>query len=689
MERLPISQSLERYYQTLRIYPRRLLRARAAAAVKRRALHPLQAIFFLPPARRASLRARPPILPGAVDLRGRVDLGPRVEAAWQRTRQLARGRFALLGREVVFTDHIEWAFAGVPAEWRLALQCGDYLLDTGLASLEEPEPDGVPYTVFRGIVRDWMANNRPGRGVGWLPYPLSRRIVNWIYAMRLLAPALAADEPFAARLRGNLFRQIHFLERNVARDRADHQLVANGRALLLAGYFFDGESAPRWRVLGSDILWAELRNQVREDGGHCERSPTHHTQVLSDYLDILAVMDCAGEDVPPWVEKKVRAMAGFLQRLLLPDGEPPLMHDDALCGVPAVGEILATAAAHFREPSLRLAGNGPMGVWPYVVVGEDGARRYAALNPTREPRTSRALRRTGYYFLAGPDGDEMVIDAQGISAAHLGGHAHCSIFGYELTVGGRRVIVDSGTAGYEAGLWRDYFRSTRAHNTVSVDGAEQSELWGAFNVAGYAEVGPVRWLVREGLVYFEATHDGFARLAPGLLHARRIFFLPGRFWCVCDEIRGTDTHEVESYVHFHPEMRVDVACREGTAFQVHWPEGTMRVIPFETDSVELTTGSLDGSPRAWYAPALGQSRPAPMLVLRRSGELPLTCGYLLLPRRTEQAYVRCERDAFLLRIDVIIDDWEYRVTCLQDEVELTARQWRHATLPPLRLEPSS
>lgn len=689
MERLPIAQNIERYYQTLRIYPRRLLRARAAAAVKRRTIHPLQAVFSLPPARRARLRARPPILPGVAALRERVNLGPRMEAAWQRTRQLARGRFDLLGREVVFTDHIDWFFAEVPPEWRRVLQSGDYLVDIGLAGLEEPEPDALPYTVFRGIVRDWLARNRPGRGEGWRSYPLSRRVVNWIYASQLFAPALTADEPFHVRLRSSLFRQAHFLERNIERGRADTHLIANGRALFVAGWYFDGEVSPRWRSLGRDLLWGELRNQVREDGGHCERSPMRHALVLSDYLEVLSIMYAAGDEVPQWVEKRVRAMAGFLRRLLLPDGELPLMHDPVPSGAVPANELLEVAAAHFREPSFRAAGEGPMNVWPYILVGDEGARRYANLIHAEEPRASHALRRTGYYILAGPDGDEMIVDGQGIAAPYLGAHAHCNIFGYELTVGGQRVVVDSGAAGYEPGVWRDYYRSTRAHNTVSVDGAEQSDLWGAFNVAGYAEASPVRWLVREGLVYFEATHDGFTRLEPGLLHTRRIFFLPGRFWCVCDEVRGTGVHNVESFVHFHPETRVDVACNDGTAFQVLWPRGTMRVAPFEADAVELTSGSLDGLPRGWHASSFGNHRPSPLLVLNKRGELPLTLGYLLLPRLTRQAYVRCERDAFLLRVDVVIDDWEYRMTCVQDEVELTARQWRGDQRPPFRLEPTA
>jgi len=476
-------------------------------------------------------------------------------------------------------------------------------------------------------------------------------------------------------MRASLFRQVKFLERNLERYRADSHLIANSRALFIAGYYFEGEEGARWRLLGQDVLWAELRNQFGGDGGHCERSPMLHAAVLADYLEVLAVLRTAGEEVPPWVAKKVRGMAGFLQRLLLPDDGLPTMHDSVPEGIVPPSELLAMAAAEFREPSLRPRTEG-FDVWPYVVLGDDGARTFAQLTPLAEPPTSRALRRTGYYVFAGPNGDEMVVDAQGIAAPHLGAHAHCNVFGYELAVNRQRVIVDSGVSGFEPGMWRDYFRSTRAHNTVAIDGAEQSELWGAFNVAGSAQVGPVRWLVREGLTYFEATHDGYSRLEPGLMHTRRIFFLPGRFWCVCDDVRGTGEHQLESFIHFHPDVQLDVACQGTTAFQAKWPDGTMRVVPFETDSVELTSGTFDEVPRGWYAPSLGTRQATPVLTLSAAGEMPRTFGYLLLPRFSGQVYVRCTRDAFLLRIDVMIDNWEYQMTCVQDEVELSARRWR-------------
>ena len=57
----------------------------------------------------------------------------------------------------------------------------------------------------------------------------------------------------------------------------DPWLIAAANALFLAGRFFDGMEARGWAELGTTTLWTQLREQVREDGGHESRSPVWQT----------------------------------------------------------------------------------------------------------------------------------------------------------------------------------------------------------------------------------------------------------------------------------------------------------------------------------------------------------------------------------------------------------------------------
>src|SRR5438445_146792 len=222
--------------------------------------------------------------------------------------------------------------------------------------------------------------------------------------------------------------------------------------------------------------------------------------------------------------------------------EPPL--SACLVRRGAAGRSRAAAGGARKPPgaghSARRGGRGPgrrpspdrcrprprdlPGVWPLLVVGDAGRRTHAHLPRRREGAAARALRRTGFYVLPGDPGDVFLLDGESPPA---GGHD--GAFGYELSVGGMRIVVDAGAGGEQPPPWGEYFRSTRAHNVVSVAGAEQRAN------GRVPAVSDVHWVARDGLLYFSGTHDGFARLALDLRlnHRPRVFCLPGRFLLVC------------------------------------------------------------------------------------------------------------------------------------------------------------
>jgi hypothetical protein len=240
-------------------------------------------------------------------------------------------------------------------------------------------------------------------------------------------------------------------------------------------------------------------------------------------------------------------------------------------------------------------------------------------------------------------------------------------FGYELSMAGLRMIVDAGVGSEESSPWPAWFRSTSAHNVVTVAGADQVAS------GRMPAVSDVQWVVRDGLLYYGGTHDGFARLARDLRlrHRRHVFCLPGRYWLVCDEVLGTEGWEAESFVHFHPEVELTAVCEGHPAFvAARSSAASLKVVPFGAAEARLLRGATEPSPNGWYAPRHGERRAASVLSLVATGRLPLVFGYALLPRSRETAEVRSEHDAFHLRLVLTVGRREYRLSVVQGDVEL-------------------
>ncbi|NEW61419.1 prenyltransferase, partial [Sulfurovum sp. bin170] len=138
---------------------------------------------------------------------------------------------------------------------------------------------------------------------------------------------------------------------------------------------------------------------------------------------------------------------------------------------------------------------------------------------------------------------ECIVDIGHIGADYIAGHAHSDTFNFELRLDGKPFIVDTGLSTYETCERRTVERSTVSHNTVEVNGKNQSEVWGGFRVANRATVIDFK----EDDNSIEATHNGYRPI----LHTRKWSFKEGR---VVIEDNLNNNSEGVARLHFHPDV---------------------------------------------------------------------------------------------------------------------------------------
>ena len=94
-----------------------------------------------------------------------------------------------------------------------------------------------------------------------------------------------------------------------------------------------------------------------------------------------------------------------------------------------------------------------------------------------------------------------------ITATYQPGHTHADTFSYELHIDGKPFVVDTGISTYNKTERRQLERSTVAHNCVSVDGKDSSEVWGGFRVGKRCQTS----ITDDTDRIIEALHDGFGK----------------------------------------------------------------------------------------------------------------------------------------------------------------------------------
>lgn len=408
----------------------------------------------------------------------------------------------------------------------------------------------VEKTLKQDLVAQWIRGNFSGAGVGWEPYPTSLRIVNWIkwQLQEDSLPAAAFD---------SLAAQTRYLEQDIEYHLMGNHLLANAKALIFAGLFFAGNEGDGWLERGMAILEAELEEQFLADGGHFELSPAYHALASEDLLDLANLYTAYGRPVPDFIGECAKSALSWLGVLTRPDGRFPLFNDSAYGISPQFQDLVEYAARTglaWHQSSL-LNGCTPL--------RESGYFRY----------------QSDRYLLLG--------DLGNIAAGYIPGHTHNDAFSFDLSVDGAPVIVDTGVSTYDQGMRRMEERGVLAHNTVSVEGAEQNEIWQSFRVARRSRVENVQYAdhaVSGLLIHFDshiADHGREFRFAPTSIELvdslggpasgeARLHFAPGIVVVRSDdgivagplEITFTGDPDIQIIGYLHaPEFNNIVECK--------------------------------------------------------------------------------------------------------------------------------
>lgn len=362
-----------------------------------------------------------------------------------------------------------WNDESLELLWRYNLHYFDYL--------NRADDSQLPF-----ILR-WINENPRGSFPGWDPYPTSLRIVNWV---KWLVRNGHADH--VERVRDSLKEQTSWLRSRLEYQLLANHLLANAKALVFAGKYFDQKD---WYEKGLSIYRRQLPEQTCSDGVNFERSPMYHAIIFEDMLDLAEYTE---EGI--FREFAARMYVGM---------ECLTGADDKISKFNDSSEGIA------KEPRELMVRADLMGI---PVATDTGGERDSGF--VREM--------VGEWMLIAKCGE--------IGPSYQPGHAHADSWSFELWKSGKKIIGDTGCSTYVPGPIRSYERSTKAHNTVVIDGQNSSEVWASHRVGR-------RFDRKRHRREFELTDCGLS--------------------CV-DHLNGKGEHDVEIRFHLPPGVaKSDIA----------------------------------------------------------------------------------------------------------------------------------
>lgn len=362
--------------------------------------------------------------------------------------QLMQNKVTFLHSSKDINWKIDWNFTDKSALWNFNLHYFEYLLPLVKAYQDSGDKKYLEKT--EEIIGGWIETNPVGNTPAWASYTIAMRMVTWICYYRYVEEELS--EEFKKKFLLSLHVQYDYLSKHLEKDILGNHYFEDLKSLLLASLFFNDEAVFQ-KVLRE--FKAECKEEILSDGMHFELSPMYHKIIFEGMLRVALALRSAG--------KKDEEIESYLQPMLdvaysFEDGldRLPLFNDGGNNVAKSLNALVSAAKCHYNLT----------------------------------PRFRGQLKDSGFYIFnkeIGGHSWRLVVDAGQPGPKYIPGHAHCDAMSFELFRDGKPVVVNCGTYAYQC-KERAFFRSTAAHNTVMINGVEQSQCWGTFRLAKRSSV---------------------------------------------------------------------------------------------------------------------------------------------------------------------------------------------------------
>ncbi|HEB26586.1 MAG TPA: alginate lyase family protein [Porticoccus sp.] len=545
---------------------------------------------------------------------------------------------------------------GKGIDYRDDAQVGDIKVLWELGRQQFLVPIAIEYLITKeqkhldaiaGVLESWLEQNHYGFGIHWCSsLEVAIRGISWSFTHQFLLAAGLPKGIFSLPINVSLFaRQLyqhaHFIKGYLSLfSSANNHLMGELSGLNVICSVFDfGEKGKQWQSFAWEQIQIEGAKQVYSDGVNKEQAIYYHSWVLEYLLVNYLVVSHSGLTIPDDYIKRLSRMAQFVADLSPAGGLPPQIGDAddgvavQLSASPGRGFFLDLIDTVNGMAAGSVTGPSEKAFWYVALLNAQTPARPELVTETQYP----SIYNDGGYAILGRPDFHVIFDCGPLGYPSIAAHGHADILNICLAVDGEWWLVDPGTYSYHSDQgWRSYFRGSRAHNVLTVNDKDQSEIGGPFMWLSRAKAQFDGVNTEAGLHHCGGRHDGYAGEGASVVSRRLSLDVANETLLIDDQVQCERQLPLSMNYHFSPGIQCLDQGRN--RFLLTKPLSKAKLLLEFPDSVSVK--SYQGDEDAllgWYSSGLGKK--APCLTLSANAEIKITT-------------------AFMTRISVIRDDKE-------------------------------
>lgn len=476
-------------------------------------------------------------------------------------------------------------------------------------------------------IESWIEQNPFGMGVHWCSaLEVALRLISWSFIesffslrhSRGLFDCMSNPSLFGQ----SIYQHAYFIRTYLSRhSSANNHLIGELTGLWVSCNVFElGNKGEAWAAQAKQELEKEAQKQVFGDGVNKEQATYYHLWVM-EYLYLAWLVAERYEDAFSEAFRcRVEAMERFINILRPVDGTVPQIGDSddgfvvrfgATSPVDVYGDVCSAIQVGFGG-GCSIKHFGQKAFWYNLIINQDV--KFLNFSHKEKETTGTQFYEGGYTIIKSREA-HLVFDAGNLGYSSIAAHGHADTLSFILALKGIWWLVDPGTYCYHTEKkWRDYFRGTAAHNTVEINGLNQSLIGGPFLWIKHAtpKMGKLKQ-ESHGLWVVDGCVRSYAN--SGILHKRKLFFKEKQQQlCIHDEITGGGSARIRIFFHFHPKINLRAGDLPGQ-FVAELDGSDECMIVTIDRALEWTIHRGEKrAPLGWYSEQLGRKESLSVLV---------------------------------------------------------------------------
>ena len=429
---------------------------------------------------------------------------------------------------------------------------------------------------------DWVQKNPFMKGIGWTsPMEMAIRAYSWMWAYAFLSASSGeSHDKLLKDLKCALLNQVEYvMEHRSKYSSANNHLIVEMSIVCICGVFF---GIGKWVDESVEVLSEEIKRQVHDDGVDKEQAVHYHSFVIEAYMLCISLLKKNSIQYPRHIDEILDKMCLFLRDIMDAKGNVVEIGDSD------DGKLLDLYGGEFNHYEYVLQGCSILLGKEYVQM----EKLHPNINWIFDPKKisgnieklpvqkSTIYESGGYTVIRGEcEAGEVLLtfDHGELGYGSIAAHGHADALSITLKIGAREIFVDPGTYVYHTKReWRDYFRKTVNHNTVEIDGKDQSHMKGEFLWGERANAVLLDYSFSENEDFVSARHDGYSPC----IHQRDIKYEKPARISITDSIYGA---QGEWILTFMLSSGVKAVKKSDNTIHISIDENTNAVMEFEAD----------------------------------------------------------------------------------------------------------